>query len=30
MSQKTKINDEKAIRDYGAKADAEFIKLSKN
>jgi hypothetical protein len=26
---KTKINDEKATRDYGAKADQDFIKLSK-
>ena len=25
MSMKTKINDEKAKRDYGAKADADFI-----
>ena len=29
MSLKTKVNDEKATHDYGAKADAEFIPKSK-
>ena len=29
MSLKTKINDEKAIHDYGEKVDAEFIPKSK-
>jgi len=28
MSRKTKINDEKASRDYGAKPDAAYIKVS--
>ena len=28
MSIKTKINDDKQIRDYGARPDAEFIKKS--
>lgn len=26
MSQKTKINNEKSIRDYGERPDSEFIK----
>jgi hypothetical protein len=29
MSLRTKINDEKAKRDYGAKADSEYVMKSK-
>lgn len=29
MSLRTKINDEKAKRDYGAKSDAEYVQKSK-
>ena len=29
MTRKTKINDEKASRDYGAKADSQFIRKNK-
>jgi len=29
MALRTKINDEKAKRDYGAKPDAEFVQKSK-
>jgi len=30
MSLRTKINDEKAKRDYGAKPDADFVQKSKS
>ena len=30
MSLRTKINDEKAKRDYGAKTDADFVSKSKS
>ena len=29
MTAKTKINDEKATRDFGAKADSDFFRQSK-